>query len=357
MKRIYLTIAVVVLCNLSAFSQNTGREVAARFAPVFYQALGDNPRSDYITSFDFDGDWRGDNNWKNLDNKTFPLRAYVYYSVSETQTHYFIHYAVFHPRDYKGGAKKGVLFSELIKEGVKIASKGNEPTGLMAEAGVAHENDMEGALVVVDKKSASPDDDAVAFVETLHHNNFSAYLPVGAENSAFKIFKTEGQNVLLFIEPKGHGIEAYTGDEKQKADDILIYKFAGKAGDPTKSKDNRVDYELVSIQTTLWARAKSAKPNATFGVVKDFGSVSIDVVQNGKPVAKKIVLGSLASAFDGNTGGKDMARPPWAWFDNDRRNEQLGLWFFDPAKVIKRDFKLPDSFSTAYTKLPFWAIN
>ena len=35
-------------------------EIAARFAPVFYQALGDKPRSDYITNFDFDGDWRAD---------------------------------------------------------------------------------------------------------------------------------------------------------------------------------------------------------------------------------------------------------------------------------------------------------
>lgn len=336
-------------------AQNSERDVAARFAPIFYQALGDNPRSDYVTNFDFDGDWLGSNNWKNVDNKLFPLKAYIYYSVSETQTHYFIHYAVFHPRDYKGGAKKGVLFSELIKEGVKIASKGNEPTGMLAEAGVAHENDMEGALVVVEKKSASADDDVVVFVETLAHNNFLTYVPASSENSSFKTFKTEGQNVLLFIEPKGHGIEAE--NKLQKADDVLIYKFGGIAGDPQKAKDKRVDYELIAIQTTLWARARSAKPNATFGAIKDFGSVSIDVMQNGKPVVKKIALGSLGMAFDGDFGGRNMARPPWAWFDNDRRSEQLGLWFFDPAKVIKRDFNLPNSFSTAYVRLPFWAVN
>src|ERR1700704_2889032 len=122
-----------------------GREVAARFAPVFYQALGDKPRSDYITNFDFDGDWVGDNNWEHLDDKEFPLRAYIYYSVSETRTHYFIHYAVFHPRDYKGGERKGLILSEIIREGTKHATD-HDPTGLMAEAGVAHENDMEGVL-------------------------------------------------------------------------------------------------------------------------------------------------------------------------------------------------------------------
>ena len=33
------------------------RDIAARFAPVFHQALGSAPRFDYITNFDFDGDW------------------------------------------------------------------------------------------------------------------------------------------------------------------------------------------------------------------------------------------------------------------------------------------------------------
>src|SRR5205814_6630241 len=89
---------LIFFLSLTAFSQPTrDREIAAVFAPIFYQALGDKPRSDYITNFDFDGDWRGDNNWEHTDDKNFPLRGYVYYSVSETQTHFFLHYAVFHP--------------------------------------------------------------------------------------------------------------------------------------------------------------------------------------------------------------------------------------------------------------------
>lgn len=55
------------------------KEIAAQFAPVFYQGLGNSPRSDYITNFDFDGDWQGDNNWRNLDDRSLPLRAYIYY--------------------------------------------------------------------------------------------------------------------------------------------------------------------------------------------------------------------------------------------------------------------------------------
>lgn len=42
--------------------QTLDKQIAAQFAPVFYQGLGDSPRSDFITNFDFDGDWKSDNN-------------------------------------------------------------------------------------------------------------------------------------------------------------------------------------------------------------------------------------------------------------------------------------------------------
>ena len=49
-------------------------------------------------NFDFDGDWRGDNNWDALNEGA--SQAYVYYTVMETQTHWFLIYNLFHPRDY-----------------------------------------------------------------------------------------------------------------------------------------------------------------------------------------------------------------------------------------------------------------
>ncbi|HEY0431042.1 MAG TPA: hypothetical protein VGC61_04465, partial [Pyrinomonadaceae bacterium] len=203
------------------FSQSTAqrsadREIAARFAPVFYQALGDKPRSDYITNFDFDGDWRGDNNWEHVDDKKFPLKAYVYYSVSETATHFFIHYAVFHPRDYKGGETRGRILSELIREGVKSGTKA-DPTGLLEEAGVAHENDMEGCLIVVAKQGNDLGSAQVVLLETLHHNQFSRYVPGDKAPRGFGLLRSEASHALLYVEPRGHGIESYSGDEKQTA--------------------------------------------------------------------------------------------------------------------------------------------
>jgi hypothetical protein len=332
------------------------RDLAVRFAPVLYQALGDNPRSDYVTNFDFDGDWRGDNNWENAGEKKYALSGYVYYSVAETQTHYFLHYAFFHPRDYKGGELKGRILSELIREGIKRGSE-YDPTGLADEAGVAHENDLEGVIVVVTKNGKELDRARVDYVETLGHSNFSRYRPIESPSKDAGEFKSDGQRVLLYIEPRGHGVEAYTGDEKQIGrKDFLTYKYAGKAEDPEKLEGSTVGYELVQMKS-LWTKAqgKSAE-NKTYGTFYNFGEIPISVMQpKGRVAERKIKVGSVGLAFLGDTGSLNMARPPWGWFDKGHRDQPLGRWFFDPATVIKRDFGLDSSFSTTYVRLPFWA--
>ena len=359
-----LPVCLLVSCLSGvAFSQSAAREreIAAAFSPIFYQALGDKPRSDYITNFDFDGDWQGDNNWDHTDDKKFPLKAYIYYSVSETATHFFIHYADFHPRDYKGGETKGRILSEIIREGVKEGTE-HDPTGLLEEAGVAHENDMEGCLIVAAKHGNDLDKARVVFVETLHHDDFSRYLPGETAPKGFEVFRSDGAHTLLYVEPKGHGVEAYTGDEKQAGKkEFLIYKFTGKAEDPEQQKDGSIGYDLLPIQTTLWAKAEKGLAdgaNIAYGESHDYGQIAISVVQsNGRVATRKITLGKIGSAFRGNTGGLNMAHPPWGWFDKHRRSDPLGLWFFDPARVIKRDFTTDESFSTTYLHLPFWAAS
>jgi hypothetical protein len=371
-----LTATLILICagaSLSTrsifFSQVTNlndADIASHFAPMFYQALGDKPRSDYITNFDFDGDWRGDNNWQNLANTDFPLKAHIYYSVSETSTHYFIHYAVFHPRDYKGGERKGTILSELIREGQKAGGK-YDPTGLGDEAALAHENDMEGALVVAKKNGNHLDDAEVVFVETLAHNKFNRYQPGDAQAGSSKL-TLEGQHPLLYIEPKGHGIEAFVGDPKQTAKkEFLLYTIGEHAEDPARKDavcrelettrcERSVSYTLILL-STLWAKAKG-DANETYGVTFDYGEVKLATSLSGSAVSEKTFkIGKTGCAFLGSIGGVNMARPPWGWFDRDERDQPLGSWFFDPASTVKRHFKLDNNFSTTYVRLPFWASN
>jgi hypothetical protein len=328
--------------------------IAARFAPIFYQALGENHRADYITNFDFDGDWRGDNNWAHTNNKEFALKAYVYYSVVETRTHYFIHYAVFHGRDYKGGERKGAIISELIREGAKRAGK-YDPTGIAEESALAHENDMEGCLVAVAKNETDSDTGDVVFLETLRHNTISEYRVQNSEKESDNLALKDG-HPLLYIEPKGHGILALTSEKQTAKKDLLIYEYAGRADDPEKTEGNSIGFELLPLKTTLWPRAR-AGASITFAQTQDYDDITIKL-HNGEDESElKTELRKIGVAFAGNVGGINMARPPWGWFDRSRRKETLGIWFFDPATTIKRDFKLDESFSTTYLLKPFWAID
>ena len=89
-------------------------------------------KSDFITNVDYDGNWITDDNWDNLDNDDIEIPAYVYYSVSETETHYYLYYATYHPRDW-------VAYSWL--EGALIDNN--------------HENDMEFFFLMVQKDGFS----------------------------------------------------------------------------------------------------------------------------------------------------------------------------------------------------------
>lgn len=343
----------------NAQAVNTARDsqIAARFAPSFHQSLGDHARYDYITNFDFDNDWRGDNNWEHAADTRYPLKAYIYYAVSETATHFLIHYAVFHPRDYKGGEGRGPLLSKIIREGAKRSGR-YDPTGLVDELALAHENDMEGCLVVVAKSGAEIENAKVVYVETLAHNKFLKYKtndpPSREAARAFDTVQIEKEHPQLYVEPKGHGIVAYNGGEKQSGrNGLLIYEYTGRADNPQDRREGTIGYELLPLATTLWPRARG-NVNQTFGAVSSYGPFTINAVQtSGKTFQRETKLGTLGSAFLGNVGAPNMARPPWSWFDRDEPKQPPGEWFFDPAATIKRHFNPGEDFSNVYLHAPF----
>lgn len=310
--------------------------------------MGDEPRYDYITNFDFDGDWRGDNNWENAAKREFPLKAWVYYSVRETRTHYFIHYAVFHPRDYKGGTGRGKLFSRVIRTAAKPAAA-IDPTGRASEAVLAHENDLEGALIVVEKRGEDAKNGGVVFVETLAHNNFLKYVPESSPREGFGGFLMNGHRVKLFIEPKGHGIEAYRPDDGHSKFHLLLYVFTGLDEEPDKSHAKPIGYNLVPIESTLWPEAlRGVTP--TYAEIEDYGILLLDMADGAEDRETTWEAGRIGSAFRGIVGGANLARPPWGWFAAKDNSQPLGQWFFDPARVVRRDYDLGSAFSTAYLR-------
>jgi hypothetical protein len=355
LRRACLVIAISLLVSIFALAQTkegkprNQREIAARFAPDFYQALGNKPRFDYITNFNFDGNWRADDNWENADDSRLPLRAYVYHSVIETSSHYFITYAVFHPRDYKGG-ERGALLSELLRQGEKLGGK-YDPTGKLGEAAFAHENDFEGCLVVV-AKAQTLEKSQVVYVETISHNRYLKYVTAYTvpASATLPIVHLNQSHPELYIEPKGHGIEALNSNYRSRESRTYITYLVGEnAGDPDATRDSTVTYELLSLMDDIWPRAQSGV-NETYGEARDYRDLKLQaLVTAGGKESRGVKAPAIGSAFAGKVGMPNAARPPWGWFDGELGINSAGAWFFDPAGTIKQHFNLGTSFSTVYT--------
>lgn len=155
------------------------KNLAERFAPIFMQEMGTDDKADLFGPVDYDHDWVSDNNWMNLDK--FEFNPMSYYEVVSTSTHYFITYALFHPRDYSW----------------------------VCLPIVCHENDMEGVLVVVDRATMK-----WTYSESIAHNYVYSQENTGQERPT------------LIVEWGGHGIyppSQYKTDRLTKVYNPQIY--------------------------------------------------------------------------------------------------------------------------------------
>lgn len=282
----------------------THEELAERYAPVIYQGAASD--ADYITAVDFDGDWIGNNNWENQPSGD--LSAYVYYSVAETNSHWFLFYSLFHPRDYT---------EELCEE-----SDG------------CHENDMESLQVVVAKDGTSHG--RLQAMLTLAHSHIYLY---PADDSVRKgALRPDGRVQLVdghpavWVEIYGHGIY---GRPAILVPGKITYRVGDRAEMPEGIRDDDVSYKLLSIYDTLWQHRAEIEPGQMFDVPFDYHGQT------------------LPASFDGENWGQDRANPPWGY--NQEIGDVLlrGDFFLDPAKALAYFATVDGELSHTYMHNPF----
>jgi hypothetical protein len=274
-------------------------QLASYWAPVWMQDTDSSHyKADYITNFNYDGNWRGIDNWNNLS--AYAAYAYVYYAVVETTTHYFITYADFHPRDW----------SELC-----IASN-------------CHENDMEGVLLVI-KKGGSVYGTFQLMV-TVAHSDFYSYkdyhsAPSNAvandrEDIDGDVQFFDRHHPYVYVEAKGHGVY---GAERWEASnfpgrDGVVYHYTGVPEFPASGNDRFVGYALLSMNA-LWERR--------FDYTHTYASYG---------------------TFRGNDYEDNAANAPWGWDDQDDGAVYRGDFYMRPAHLVEYYHNGLGSFSQAY---------
>jgi hypothetical protein len=317
-------IAFVSLLAAGSAGAVTDQELAFHYAPVHYQDTdsSDYP-SDYLTAFDYDSDRISTNNWDNRAGGLWP--ATVYYSVVESCTHHFITYAFFHPRDWS---------DNIIDQ--------------------EHENDLEGALLVVRKNGTTFG--APEGLITVFHTNFFSFTPGGSPltNGSETIDGTlsfENHNGLSRMktvqEAKGHGLKAwpYTSDFNGSAnqDGIIYYPTQGEAEYPASGNDRSVPYRLVNILQTngLWSAALN-DANVSGSQAQTFASWG---------TFKGDTSGGCGSGLKGCS--TNSANTPWGWDDGDDGASYRGEFALDPAHLVDHYFNGLGTFSAQYVRNPF----
>lgn len=213
-------------------------------------------------------------------------------------------------------------------------------------------------MVVVEKSAGLFGSTRVAYVETLAHNQFLQYQVdrrlFGRDDDGVQV---EDDHPVLYIEPKGHGIEAYHGgDQLDDVNGFITYRYAGSAEESAGVGNENVGYDLVSMAETLWPFTRQ-RHQGIYGGAFDYRIWTVQTTDwDGTVNSHEVPVGEVGSVLRGSVGGPNMARPPWGWYDQDEQSQRQGGWFLTPAETVKWHFGLGDEFSTTYEHYPVLGV-
>lgn len=340
---------LILLCALALAGATVGAEpevspqdrwvgLARSYAPYILHAVHpEHGRQDLPTRVDFDGDMRGDNNWENFD--AFELPPTVYFAVLESESHYFIAYHLFHPRDWS-----------WVRVGLHLT----------------HENDGENLQVVVDKSSGR-----VVLLFTQAHYSGRVYADPesgfagGAEAIRGPFTRLDGngrpapdgRHVAVFVEAFGHGIygladghAALLPDGTARFEDQGIVFRPAAEGEPIVEPPidtrERVPYRLRSTTLELWPGLRDGT------LIGQGGLFDGPHPYRDSRVTVEVPGYYEADRFSGPFG-PDRGISPFA-IDFDFDAGTLGALFFDPARRYAERLRVPTPWSTRYIDYPFY---
>lgn len=283
--------------------------LAARYSPIIYQATRkETPHFDYLTSFDFDGNWKGTDNYEAIKKAT-EVRSWVYYDVVETKSHYFIRYGYFHPLHY-GLIGSDAFGNEMAGATVVVAKYPEErPIAVLTYFPSGDEEEVRSYVttesgIVGDKKPAYYGVNWVfPQAQLFPGGHYLAYLTASTHESCLWIHTTKEN----FLDQRCQLTE---GDKLGLS--IIQYGYDGGASDTLKKEGGSfpvakqdVRYGLRLILQDFWTRRNLVGGDTLFTVTLDYEA------PEGRPGSGL----DLPSAFVDpvNPTSPYKGRPPWSW--------------------------------------------
>ncbi|HWR09547.1 hypothetical protein [Sporomusa sp.] len=209
-------------------------DIVTQWSPVICQldkSDGLSAPQNIFTLVNYDRDWRLNNNWYNL--LFYPLERAMYYSVVESDSHYYISYYQYYPRHIGGGD---------------------------------HEHDLTGVLLAVSK---TPDKSGrLDMLVTYSNNKWQRW-----DGSRVRLV---GRHPVLNIRAASHEIAA-AGRSNRALTSSAMYQIAA-SGNPTGldntkalQKGANAGYRLISLDQ-LWDRRQDIGQSRVFARWGSFDS-------------------------------------------------------------------------------------
>jgi hypothetical protein len=314
-------------------------ELARRFAPFvyheFHPTLG---RQDVPAPVDFDGDLDGENDWETFAR--FELLPTVYYAVLETETHWFLTYHLFHPRDW---------------------------TRFDLGLHMTHENDGENLQIVVAKASDEP----VLLFAQAHYRGVAYASPEsgigdGRERLCGPFLRVDGAgrpsergpHACVFVESGGHGIFGVPDARSRVTvapDGAARFELAGWVLRPSVGEETlaepalvtglAVPYRLESTEAKLWPLLASGE------LVGEGRLLDRPLPYADERIAIGVPRYYEADRFSGPFG-PDRGIAPFA-VDFEFGAGEVGALFFGPAARYAQVLALSGPWSLEYVDYPF----
>jgi hypothetical protein len=362
LQKVFFTGLLFITCTAFADEQ-TRVYLAKHYSPIIYQHVdtegehGLGGRSDQIMNFDYDGAWRGEDKWENLENNIGV--SSIYYSVVESTNYWFIYYSIYHPRDWSKQVEHLIMHENDMEAVVLLVDKGaGYPGNLQAAMSMAHnawvEYSIEPSITAKNYDgTADENGDGVTFIQNKSVPEFisNGYHPrIYVQSRGHGVFMDADSNLELqlgnsmgidnwnltgfpkLLDYNGTGLVYYCGNDDQGETiyniwDKLIDSGGDHAGSPDIYGNRWIKYELKPI-SELWDKREWKKDNQS-------GYEWMFVLkENGR------------TAFYGPTPGNNEAHPPWSMPDyptyddpfNQNDITSPGAIFYDPLTAFKQHF-------------------
>jgi hypothetical protein len=332
-------------------------QLARAYAPVIYQDVSDT-KLDVPLKIDYDGDLRPFNNAANINSGQ--KIATIYYSVAETETHFFIHYILYYPV-YKASSTAEPQ-NHTVNGILVVVLKGVDPLGTL-ELFETYSSGFDPGRIRTFLPDCTPESlepyCPLAYtkkntVPPSPYHDIAADKYTDPENPRrVRVYSKQRTHELCHFayNQTSAGYCQHDAEQFTFETNAVLTLASGSAtpAPPDFSSTHTGEYQLIPIAPLWWTMRTSKDGSTTAFYLEDFPYTGAGATQPGGDNSTRMPNRLSSESESGNNG----LYSPWAWKAEDDFALAKGVWFVDPAFAIQARLNAPETFSFSAAKYCF----